>query len=258
MSRNRLFLGIAVLTAVAGLGSQFFPHDMEKREQKVQEVPQSAGLHDDRKGSILVLSWQNSFCERHPHKKECRSGRKWENRLVLHGLWPQPRSRVYCDVSRRDKANDRARRWRSLPGVKLPENLQKKLQRYMPGALSALERHEWVKHGSCYNSDPSVYFGDALSLAEEVDSSGVGRYIRSNIGRHISLARLRRVFEKDFGKGTGNKVAMECRRGILSEIRISLKSGGREIRDLLAGADPLVSRCRDAIVDAPGPYRKRF
>jgi ribonuclease T2 len=127
----------------------------------------------------------------------------------------------------------------------------------MPGSLSALERHEWTKHGSCYSADPAIYYNDALSLVQQVDSSATGDYLRSNVGRRISITKLRRIFAKEFGRGSGSRVAMECRRGILSEIRISLKSGGGDIRKLLAGAAPLRSKCGEAIVDAPGLYRKR-
>lgn len=141
--------------------------------------------------TLLVLSWHNSFCETRPNARECRPlGNHAANRLVLHGLWPQPPSRIYCNVPESLKQKDRNRQWRALPRPELPDPLRKKLLRYMPGSLSALDRHEWIKHGRCYDPDPVRYFGDALTLTETVDRSIVGEYLRANVGARISLLSL--------------------------------------------------------------------
>lgn len=209
--------------------------------------------------ALLVLSWHNSFCENHPHRKECRplfSGYA-DNRLVLHGLWPQPSSRIYCNIPRSLIEKDRKGLWRALPTPPLPQTLRRALLQRMPGALSGLDRHEWIKHGSCYDPDPVRYFGDALSLTDEVDRSMLGEYLRANVGGRITLAAVRKVFEKSFGKGYGNRLIMRCRGRVLSEIRISLHGKGDKLRPLLSGAKRLYGGCRDAIVDAPGPFRRQ-
>ena len=201
--------------------------------------------------ALLVLSWQNSFCRTHSNRKECRPlFNRAANRLVLHGLWPQPRNRVYCNVPSRLRNADRDHRWRSLPPLKFSSDLQQAMQRYFPGTLSGLDRHEWIKHGSCYDPDPGRYFGDALSLTAQVDRSSVGEYLRSHIGRPVTLAQLRRVFEKDFGRGSGNKLALHCHRGKISEISISLHGKGDKLSSLLQGARTLHSRCTQGIVEA--------
>ena len=207
--------------------------------------------------TLLVLSWHNSFCEIHPNRKECRPLFNYgSNHLVLHGLWPQPVSRIYCGIPRDLIAKDRAHRWRALPVPRLPDSLRKTLLHTMPGTLSGLERHEWVKHGSCYDSDPVRYFSDAVTLTESVDRSMVGEYLRANLGRRIRLADLRKIFAKSFGKGMGSRLAMTCRRGLLQELRISLNGKGKELKNLLPSAKALKGGCREAIVDAPGLYRK--
>jgi ribonuclease T2 len=154
-------------------------------------------------------------------------------------------------------AADKAKRWGALPAFKFPPDLQQRLIRYMPGILSKLERHEWVKHGSCYDRDPLRYFDDALSLTEQVDRSMLGEYLRANEGKKVKLQHLRRLFERSFGKGTGNRLAMECRRGLITEFRISLRGKGKDLKKLLPKAPSLRSRCREGIVDGPGLYRKR-
>lgn len=69
---------------------------------------------DDAIGSggkeyLLALSWQPSFCETHRGKSECKN-RTEENfeasNLALHGLWPQPRNNIYCNVDDRIKQLD--------------------------------------------------------------------------------------------------------------------------------------------------------
>jgi ribonuclease T2 len=224
-------------------------------EEAVRTGSESTGraLH-----SLLVLSWHNAFCETHAHRKECRPvNNLGAGHLVLHGLWPQPRERVYCGVPERLKALDRQKRWRALPPLKLTEALNRRMLRFMPGVLSGLERHEWIKHGSCYDPDPVRYFDDALSLTEQVDRSAVGEYLRANEGRRVTLAQLRRLFERSFGRGTGRKLAMECRRGLLTELKVSLRGKGKDLQRLLRNAPTLKSRCREGIVDAPGLYRRR-
>jgi len=44
--------------------------------------------------SLLAVSWHNAFCSTHSGKKECRPlYNRAKDRLVLHGLWPQPKKR---------------------------------------------------------------------------------------------------------------------------------------------------------------------
>ena len=241
------------LRPVSPEGKNFRKRSAAEAEKTVEKGEHQSTLH-----SLLVLTWHNAFCETHPNRRECRPlYNRAAGHLVLHGLWPQPSSRVYCGVPARLIEADRAKRWGALPAFEFPPELQRRLLRYMPGVLSKLERHEWVKHGSCYDRDPLRYFDDALSLTEQVDRSMVGEYLRANEGKRVSLLNLRKLFERSFGKGTGTRLAMECRRGLLTELRISLKGKGKDLRRLLRGAPALRSRCREGIVDAPGLYRKR-
>ena len=44
----------------------------------------------------------------------------------------------------------------------------------MPAVLSGLERHEWIKHGTCFGGEANAYF-NAAGLAEQVNASPVER-----------------------------------------------------------------------------------
>ncbi len=201
---------------------------------------------------LLALSWQNSFCETHPNKKECRPlYNRAKNHLVLHGLWPQPASKSYCNVPKSIISKDKHHQWRSLPAIEYPVDLKKEMLIYMPGIYSSLDRHEWIKHGTCYTSDPIKYFLVAIKLTKEVDNSLVGEYLRANVGGRVNIINIRKIFDRAFGKGSGSKVSMVCKRGLLSELRINLKGSGESIKDLIVNAPKAKKSCKEAIVDAP-------
>ena len=212
---------------------------------------------DTKLVSVLVLSWQNSFCETHRNKKECKiiNRSKAPSRLTLHGLWPQPRSNQYCGVDPKIIAKDKHHQWRALPKPKISPETQKLMEIYMPGFASGLDRHEWIKHGTCYSKDSEEYFHDALTLTKEVDTSLVGEYLRANEGGKITLVNLKRVFDKAFGKGASKHLEMRCKNRLLSELWIHIRGKGDKLKDLLKDAPVGKSRCTTAIVDAKG-YRR--
>jgi len=199
--------------------------------------------------SLLSLSWQNSFCKFHSNRKECRPIYNLaKDHLVLHGLWPQPKSNSYCGVDSSLIQKDKHHQWRALPEPELPQNLKKLMLRYMPGVISGLHRHEWIKHGTCYDSNPAKYFQDAINLTKQVDNSMLGEYLRANIGNRVSLINLRKIFERSFGKNVGKALAMKCKGGFLSEIRINIKGKGSNLKELLKGAPAIRSSCSNALV----------
>jgi ribonuclease T2 len=199
--------------------------------------------------SLLAVSWHNAFCSTHSGRKECRPlYNRAKDRLVLHGLWPQPKKRQYCGMSGDIVERDRKHLWGSLPPRSLSPDLKRKMLVYMPGYLSNLHRHEWVKHGSCYDRNPERYFSDALSLVEELDRSMVGEYLRSNIGGKVTLRNIRKVFERSFGKGMGNRLSMLCKKGFLQELRINIRGRGSRLEKLLQKASPMKRSCTEARV----------
>lgn len=209
---------------------------------------------------LLALTWQPSFCEGRPRKKECRTqttNRYDAKHWSLHGLWPQPRNNTYCGVSDIDKGIDRNSRWHLLEPVKLSQKTAQALAFTMPGMASNLHRHEWIKHGTCYNKDAESYYKDSIYLTEQINKSAVGALFSSNIGKKVSLKQVRARFDQDFGKGAGKKVNLRCdRKGLISELWINLSgdisNGASEqasIASLLENAVDAGSSCKIGKVD---------
>jgi len=234
------FLSAEGLLNIGSLGSIF------KKEESSSKLD-----------SVLVLSWHNSFCETHSNRKECKlDGGVGKNHLVLHGLWPQPRNNVYCGVDEKIIELDKKKLWAALPDLNLKPEVLELMKTYMPGFQSNLHKHEYWKHGTCYSKDANEYFLDALTLTKYVDGI-LGEYLRANIGKRVKTVVFKNFAAKAIDKKIKNKLAVKCKRVVLSEIWISLKGKGRDLKKLIQNAKPIRSNCVEFIVDAPGKFRRR-
>ena len=205
---------------------------------------------------LLAISWQASFCETHKSKAECKTltaTRFDAQNLSLHGLWPQPRNNVYCGVSNKNKSIDRAKRWHLLDPLVLEDNTKKALKKLMPGFASNLQRHEWIKHGTCYGKNANDYYLDAIKLLQEINNSSVAALFRENIGKTITLKQIRQQFKQNFGQGSGDKVNLRCdRKGRIAELWINLKGNVQtnfSLSSLLKAAPNAQSNCKSGVVD---------
>ncbi len=212
---------------------------------------------------ILAISWQPAFCELHPSKPECKSQSAQgfdASHFTLHGLWPQPRDNVFCGASDADKAASEQGNWGAIAQLPLSPATKASLDQVMPGTQSHLERHEWVKHGTCYpGANPEDYFKDAIRLMNEINSSAAARYMAKSVGRKIRSADLRAAFEETFGAGAGDRIRIACEndgsRRLMSELTLGLKgeiSAGTSLGDLLRASKPTDPGCPSGIVDAVG------
>lgn len=211
---------------------------------------------------ILAVSWQPAFCETRPNVPECRDQQpdSFEaSNFTLHGLWPQPRDNAYCDVPARQRAASESGDWHDLPELQLSTGLRRDLAQTMPGTQSALDRHEWTKHGSCYGTDPEAYYADALDLMLALNTSDVAELFASNIGRKITLLQVRAAFDSAFGAGAGQRVRMACEpdgnRSIITELTIGLTgtiTGPDAMAALIAAASPTDGGCNSGMVDPVG------
>ena len=206
--------------------------------------------------SALVLSWQNAFCETHSNKKECRQ-KIDANHLVLHGLWPQPRNNQYCNVPKKLIELDKQKRWNALPDLDLNSTTKALLEQYMPGYKSNLHKHEWIKHGTCYGTDANNYFYNALTLTKQIDST-IGEYLRANIGKKIKTINIKLVASKLIDPKIKSRLGVKCKKRLLSEIWINLRGQGSNINELIKNAPTIRSNCIEAIVDAPGKFKRGF
>lgn len=190
--------------------------------------PKPAPMVRKRKAKhyLLAMSWQPGFCATHRNKRECRSARRGDYsaaHLSLHGLWPQPKNNAYCGVSDADKTIDRRGRWDLLKPLKLSSKTKSELKKHMPGFTSNLQRHEWIKHGTCYSRDAETYYADSIRLAKAIDKGSIDELITSMKGKRITLKKIRQAMVESFGKGTANSVAMRCdRKNQLTELWIGL------------------------------------
>lgn len=181
---------------------------------------------------LLSASWQPAFCESGAGqtKTECTSetsDRFDATHFTLHGLWPQPKGNYYCKVPGTDKRNDENHQWDALPEPTLSPETRAELERIMPGVQSNLERHEWIKHGTCFGTGPEAYFRTAESLLGQLNDSQLQRLVGTHVGEEVAATDLQAAFEKTFGPGSSGALAIECSndggRTLISGVSINLK-----------------------------------
>lgn len=232
-------------------------------EYEIQLEP----VHDNEATNfMLALSWQPAFCETKTAKAECKqlnAGRLpiTETQLSLHGLWPQPKGNFYCGVSDEIKRLDKQKRWNELPAPELDADTAKRLAIAMPGTASFLDRHEWIKHGTCFfgQRNGDEYFDDSLLVLDAINNSSVGRLLAENVGSKIKTSAIRKAFDVDFGKGAGERVQVKCTRDqdrmLIQELRISLKgriTDTADVGELIRAGTKQSTGCAGGIIDPAG------
>ena len=214
---------------------------------------------------LLALSWQPAFCETRPNKTECltRDTDTFEaSHFVLHGLWPQPRSNIYCGVSQDIiKLDKNSQDWPKMPPLELSEETWSELQEKMPGTASGLHLHEWYKHGTCYSESPEEYYQESLALLEQINDSCVRCLFVTNLGKELNAKEIRQPFDVVFGEDSGTKVKVKCRKdsdenqNMITELWINLKGeidSNTLIKDLIKDAPTTsLGSCQGEIDPAP-------
>lgn len=213
--------------------------------------------------NVLAVTWLPAFCERHGRRPECRAIARdptlgWARQFTAHGLWPQPRERIYCGVGAEEARRDRDGRWDALPRPGMDRETAEGLVDSMPGVAVHLHRHQWVKHGRCYGAPSAdAYFDDLIWLMAALNGSAVAELFRERAGRVVTAAEIRRAFDRSFGEGAGARVSVRCREGRVEALRLRLSgpihAGSSDLGALLRATAP-VGRgdCRAGLVDAPG------
>ena len=215
---------------------------------------------------LLALSWQPAFCETKPSKTECEQLNDGllpitETQLSLHGLWPQPRGNDYCGVSDDVIRLDKDRRWSQLPAPELDAETAERLAVAMPGTASFLDRHEWIKHGTCFFGDRNgdEYYDDTLYVMDAINGSEVGEMLAAHVGATLETDDLRAAFDAAFGAGAGDRVQVNCTgdqgRVLIQELKIAMLGEITETADvgaLIRAAQPQSPGCPRGIVDPAG------
>ena len=225
----------------------------------VKPKPQSRGFGGKAPYYAFALSWEPTFCEAMRDKTECKAEttRSWEaSHFALHGLWPQPFRNQFCDVDPKLSTLDDQHQWDALPEPQLSSTTKTALDKAMPGTQSNLQRHEWLKHGTCYPGVQGAdgYFRDEIRLADEVNASAVQKLFAANIGKQIYAAQIRAAFDQAFGQGAGDHVQVECdKQGRLSGFTMNLRGdipSGADLKTLLLAGDEARNKCDGGVVDA--------
>jgi ribonuclease T2 len=225
--------------------------------------PSPGGEADEH---VLALSWQPAFCETKPNKTECRNLNAGElpvteTQLSIHGLWPQPNGNFYCGVPDALVRLDEAGQWSALPEVETDAETREVLEVVMPGSASFLERHEWIKHGTCHRGAGGAdeYFDDTLRLTAELNESAVGRFVAAHVGAEVKTADIAALFDEEFGAGAGERVQFQCvgdgGRTLIQEMKISLNGViGPEttLSALMLAAAPVSRGCTRGVIDPAG------
>ncbi len=210
---------------------------------------------------VLAVNWQNAFCQTRPQVAECGMRKPlpaYATGFSLHGLWPQPRDNAYCGVDGVFERWSRTGAWHRLPPVGLGDALGAALAAVMPGVRSHLDRHQWVKHGTCFGTGQGSYFRASVALIAQLNASPVRALFAAGIGGRLTLAEIRQAFDAAFGPGAGQRVDVQCDRSsppLIDELYIHL--AGRidttpDLGALIRAAPPVRSDCAGGRIDAYG------
>lgn len=124
----------------------------------------------------LELTVPAAFCRSaEQNDPSCQSFPK-ESVIQLHGLWPNYMSGFpegTCEQGECEIQNEEDGKYCKYPE---PPNLYaselwKNYQGYMAGTEKCLERHEWVKHGTCSPMSAVEYFNWSLKTTKHIVTS---------------------------------------------------------------------------------------
>jgi len=209
---------------------------------------------------ILAVSWQPGFCEMRPKRKECagQTAERYDaTHFSLHGLWPMKKS--YCGVAADIRARDKKGDWLELPQLAMAEETAAKLSIAMPGTQSGLDRHQWLRSGTCQGGTAQDYFAVQLRLLDELNGSAVRSLFADRLGQEVTEDEIKQAFDTSFGKGAGDRVRMRCQkagaRGVITGLTIGLSgnvSASAGLSPLILAAGNTDFKCDRGIVDAAG------
>lgn len=165
-------------------------------------------------GYTLALSWSPEYCrtrkKSRKDKTQC-SGDDGSFGFILHGLWPDARSRAYPQWCRATKA---------LPPVIVKRNFC-----MMP--TTKLMAHEWAKHGTCMAKRPETYFKVSRIMFDAIQYPNMDRLSRGP----LTAGKFRNAFVlENEGLETDHIRLKINKRGWLQEVRVCLGKNFRPKR----------------------------
>ena len=126
---------------------------------------------------LLSLSWAPSFCCQKDKRKQCsEQGLRGAERLTVHGLWPSYK------YPRGD-------------GKTYPSNCATVVDD-LAQSLKGIERHEWIKHGTCSGLGVNSYRAEAAKSASLPVVLAMERLLSSRAGTYIEVSTLLEIAGK--------------------------------------------------------------
>lgn len=158
---------------------------------------------------VLALSWSPTYCEsRGGRASRLQCGANADRAFVVHGLWPQY-ERGYPENCATNEA------------LRLPRSLINTVLDIMPSP--GLVGGQWRKHGTCTGLTPAEYL---QTVRRAHDTVTIPESFRS--ARHRQTVSARSAEQAFIAENPGlaaNGIAVACRDGRLSEVRICLTRG---------------------------------
>lgn len=165
-------------------------------------------LAQDRAGAfdfyVLSLSWSPSYCATAGDRAPMQCGATKPFAFVTHGLWPQYERGFPSDCRVTGRNPTRAQVDGMLDLMPSP----------------GLVRHEWRKHGTCSGLDPRAYFDQIRRATEKVAIPDA--YRAADEARDVTPADLERAFIEANPRLRPSMIAVGCKDGDLSEVRICM------------------------------------
>lgn len=195
--------------------------------------PRGASRPGDFDFYVLSLSWSSGFCATggaRRAREQCAPGAGLG--FVVHGLWPQYERGFPQDCGPAGRSPSRV----ALDSAKglFPDE--------------GLARYEWRKHGVCSGKSPTDYFADVRRAREAVV---IPPAFQSATGdQSWAPVDIARAFEAANPRLRPGMSAIECRGGVLEEIRICMS---KDLRDFRACPEVARRTCRTREIRVPAP-----
>ena len=155
---------------------------------------------------VLALSWSPTFCRNQGERASpLQCGANVERAFVVHGLWPQF-EKGYPENCATSEA------------LRVPRSLIDTVLDIMPSP--GLVGGQWRKHGTCTGLTQSQYL---QTVRRALDTVTIPEAFRS--ARHRQTVSARSAEQAFIAENPGlseNGIAIACRDGLLSEVRICL------------------------------------
>ncbi len=158
---------------------------------------------------VLALSWSPTYCQRRggfANRLQCSAD--IDRAFVVHGLWPQY-ERGYPENCATSEA------------LRVPRSLIDTVLDIMPSP--GLVGGQWRKHGTCTGLTQADYLETVRRAHDAITIPETFRFARHR--QTVSSRSAEQAFIAENPGLSANGIAIACRDGLLSEVRICLTRG---------------------------------